>query len=63
MNTNEYKMLIELLKEASEVLAEFEQFSGDICQSYRYALPDELLGYALMLQESLDNSSPPSVEK
>ena len=57
MNTNEYKMLIELLKEASDVLQEFEQFSGDICQSYRYALPDELLGYALMLEESLHEQS------
>ena len=55
MNINEFKMLIELLKEASKTFEEFEINIGT-CEGYRYALKDELLGYALMLEESLDTS-------
>lgn len=56
MNTNEYKMLIELLKEASDTFEEFELNIGT-CEGYRYALKDELLGYALMLEEALHEKS------
>lgn len=54
MNTNELKMLIELLKEASDTFEEFELNIGT-CEGYRYALKDELLGYALIFEESLDS--------
>lgn len=54
MNINELRMLIELLKEASDTFEQFELNIGT-CEGYRYALKDELLGYALMLEESLDS--------
>lgn len=52
MNVNEYKMLIELLKEASATFEEFELNVG-VCEGYRYPLKDELYGYALMLEDGL----------
>lgn len=55
MNTNELKMLIELLREASDTFEEFELNIGT-CEGYRYALKDELLGYALMLEENMNTS-------
>lgn len=55
MKPSEREMLTELLKEASDVLIEFEIKSAEapyhLPNSYRYALKDELLGYALMLKE------------
>ena len=61
MNVNEYEMLIELLKEASGTFEEFELNIGT-CEGYRYALKDELLGYALMLEESLTGKSPETTQ-
>lgn len=56
MNVNEHKMLIDLLKEASDLFDEFERNVG-VCEGYRYAIKDELFGYALILEDSLNESS------
>ena len=52
MKPNEYKMLIELLKEASNILSQAED-NGQPCKDYRYALKDELYGYATLLEEEM----------
>lgn len=52
MNTNEYRMLIEMLKEASTLFEVFELNIG-VCEGYRYPLKDELMGYALILEQEL----------
>lgn len=55
MKPIEREMLAELLKEASEILEEFEILSEEkpfnLPETYRYALKDELYGYALMLRD------------
>lgn len=55
MNTNEYKMLSELLKEASTILNECELTAG-VCEGYRYALKDELYGYALTIDAEVEKT-------
>ena len=56
MNIQQIQGLVELLREASDVLGSTELVVSEceLPSNWRYPLKDELYGYALMLEDVLD---------